>query len=111
MLLLHVGAEVGRLCEPVAAKCALERLFPSVHDHVVQQGLPGGELLLADGADQQLLARVEATVLSQIALPLETASALLALVGGSGLTLFLKYEMEYSAWSNFIKEKNALTSL
>ena len=35
VLLLHVSAEVGRLREAAAAKSALKRFLPRVHDHVI----------------------------------------------------------------------------
>ena len=71
VFLLHVGPQVGRLGEPVAAHHALERLLPRVHHHVVQQRLPGGELLLTHAAHQELVPRVNSLVLLHVALPLE----------------------------------------
>ena len=42
-----------------------------MNHHVGQQSLPCCELLLADGADQQLLPGVDPLVLLHVALPLE----------------------------------------
>jgi hypothetical protein len=75
---------------PVSAERALERLFSGVHDYVVQQRLPRCELLIADGADEELLSRVESAMLGEVAFPLETLPALLALESRRLLTLFLE---------------------
>ena len=69
--LLDVGPQVGRLGEPVTAHRALEGLLSGVDHHVVEERLPGGELLLTDRADQQLLPGVDPLVLLHAPLPLE----------------------------------------
>ena len=71
MLVLGVGAEVGGLREAPAAKSALIRFLPRVHDHVVQQGLPRHEAFVAHGAHEQLLSGVEPLVHVEVPLPLE----------------------------------------
>ena len=71
VLLLHVSAEVGGLREAPAAKSALIRFLPRVHDHVVQQGLPRHEAFVAHGAHEQLLSGVEPLVHVEVPLPLE----------------------------------------
>ena len=69
VLLLHVSAEVGRLREAAPTKRALKRFLPSVHDHVIQQGLPRNEALVADSANEQLLSGVEPHVIVERSLP------------------------------------------
>ena len=78
MLVLGVRAEVGGLREAPAAKSALIRFLPRVHDHVVQQGLPRDEALVADGAREKLLPGVEPHVQVEVLLPLERLPAVIA---------------------------------
>ena len=49
-----------------------------MHDHVVQQGLPRDEALVADGAREQLLPGVEPHVQVEDPLPLERLPAVVA---------------------------------
>jgi len=79
VLLLHVSAEVGRLREAAPTKCALKWFLPSVYDHVIKQGLPRHEALVADGAHEQLLSGVEPFVHVKVPLPLEWLPTVIAL--------------------------------
>ena len=94
VLLLHVRAEVGRLREAVFAERALKRLLPRVHDHVIQEGLPRDEVLVADAARQHLLSRVEPHVQVEVLLPLERLSAVVALKLQIFLPLFLQMKSD-----------------
>ena len=92
VLLLHVRAQVGRLREAAAAQRALERLLAGVHDHVVEQRLTRDEALVAYGAHEQLLARVQPLVHVQVPLPLERLAAVVAFEGELLRLLLLQQE-------------------
>ena len=79
VLLLHVSAEVGRLCEAAPTECALKRFLSCVYDHVIQQGLPCHETFVAHGAHKQLLSGVEPLVHVEVPLPLERLPTVIAL--------------------------------
>ena len=93
VLLLHVSAEVGRLCEAAPTKRALKRFLPGLYDNVIQQGLPRHEALVAHRAHEQLLSGVKPLVHVKVPLPLEGLSTVVALKVELFRLFFLQVKM------------------
>ena len=78
VLLLHVCAEAFRLRVGDSAECALERFLREVDHNMSHQGLLRDKLLVAHGAKEQLLSRVEPHVQSELLLPFERLPTIVA---------------------------------
>ena len=78
VLLLHVSAEALRLRVGGSAESTFERFLRQVDHNMSHQGLLRDKLLVAHGAKEQLLSRVESHVQSELLLPFERLPTIVA---------------------------------
>ena len=99
MFLLHVCAEALWLRVGDSAEGALERFLREVDHNMPHQGLLRDKLLVAHGAKEQLLSRVESHVQSELLLPFERLPTIVAPEVGFFLQSFF-LQRKYFFFSN-----------
>merc|ERR1719322_980061 len=108
MLLLHVCAEAFRLRVGDSAECAFEWLLRQVDHDMPHQGLLRDKLLVAHGAKEQLLSRVESHVQAQLLLPFERLPTIVTSKVGFFLQSFFLFIMIYNVTPHFPREGKLL---